>query len=101
MDEGSNPLGYTNNLRDTIGSPKHTYVSIFMSQHSLDNPPSFESPCIRNCCLDSEDMCIGCFRSRDEILIWSDTDDQQRKQILHNCAERKNNKPSLDELVLR
>ena len=49
------------------------------------------SPCIKNCCLDTHDVCIGCFRQLDEIMLWgkSDTSNEQKQQILTNSNERK------------
>ena len=49
------------------------------------------SPCIKNCCLDTNDVCIGCFRQLDEIMLWgkSDTSNEQKQQILTNSNERK------------
>lgn len=47
------------------------------------------SPCVRNCCLDAQDVCLGCGRSLDEIRIWSEADDIQRGQILARAAERR------------
>ena len=49
------------------------------------------SPCVRNCCLDSNEICLGCFRSIKEIMQWShiDTTTQQKQQILHNAEARK------------
>ncbi|WP_156302871.1 DUF1289 domain-containing protein, partial [Methylogaea oryzae] len=29
--------------------------------------PSASPPCVRNCCLDSTDICLGCFRALAEI----------------------------------
>ncbi|MUH72643.1 DUF1289 domain-containing protein [Psychrosphaera haliotis] len=29
------------------------------------------SPCIRNCCLDEKNVCIGCYRDINEIMAWS------------------------------
>jgi predicted Fe-S protein YdhL (DUF1289 family) len=48
------------------------------------------SPCVRNCCLNEQDICLGCFRSLDEIKLWgrSDTSTQQKTQILANSATR-------------
>ncbi|MFW5450970.1 MAG: DUF1289 domain-containing protein [Methylophagaceae bacterium] len=50
-----------------------------------------ESPCIRNCCLDSDEICLGCFRSIKEIIQWasSDTTIKQKQQILSNAEHRK------------
>jgi predicted Fe-S protein YdhL (DUF1289 family) len=49
------------------------------------------SPCVRNCCLNEQDICLGCFRTLDEICGWSQADNQQRKQILANSAQRRIN----------
>ncbi|MDO7597714.1 MAG: DUF1289 domain-containing protein [Pseudomonadota bacterium] len=48
------------------------------------------SPCVRNCCLNEHDICLGCFRSLDEIKLWgrSETSIQQKTQILANSATR-------------
>ena len=49
-----------------------------------------ESPCINICKMDSvSGLCIGCFRSIDEITVWSRTDDAHRASILAAVAERK------------
>lgn len=49
------------------------------------------SPCVRNCCLDTNDICLGCFRSIEEIMQWSsiETSSQQKQQILRNAEARK------------
>jgi predicted Fe-S protein YdhL (DUF1289 family) len=47
------------------------------------------SPCIRNCCLDEYDICLGCFRSISEIMQWSLVGDELRKKIIRNAALRK------------
>ena len=47
------------------------------------------SPCARNCCLDGDDICLGCFRSITEIIQWTMVDDPTRQQFLKNIAERK------------
>jgi predicted Fe-S protein YdhL (DUF1289 family) len=48
-----------------------------------------ESPCVRNCCLDDKNMCLGCFRMMDEILIWGQAGNHQKRLILQSCANRK------------
>lgn len=54
-------------------------------------PHEIQSPCVRNCCLDDKDMCVGCFRVMDEILIWGQADDKQKREILILCDSRKKN----------
>lgn len=48
-----------------------------------------ESPCDRNCCLDTDDVCMGCFRSVDEITGWEAASDEERKEILKRTEMRK------------
>ncbi|AMK76872.1 MULTISPECIES: DUF1289 domain-containing protein [Methylomonas] len=47
------------------------------------------SPCVRNCCLNDDDICLGCFRSLDEIRLWSTADTQTRELFLRHAAERR------------
>ncbi len=49
------------------------------------------SPCIRNCCLDDDNICLGCFRSLDEILLWgcSETSIDKKQHILDQAKKRK------------
>jgi len=56
----------------------------------MSSTPShrIESPCIRLCTLDNDDICVGCFRSIDEIKLWHGADDQTRNQILMTASKR-------------
>ncbi len=47
------------------------------------------SPCVRSCCLNDEDVCLGCFRSLAEICAWSQADAMARRQILQNVEQRR------------
>lgn len=51
-----------------------------------------ESPCVRNCCLDDSDICVGCYRSLVEITRWSLVDDDVKALILVAAEERRNKK---------
>jgi predicted Fe-S protein YdhL (DUF1289 family) len=51
------------------------------------------SPCIRQCTLDEHDICLGCFRSLEEILAWQASDAAQRTQILVRCKARRSAHP--------
>ena len=48
-----------------------------------------QSPCIRNCCLDDDSICLGCFRSLQEIQEWSVVLDPRRHAILQNARRRR------------
>lgn len=47
-----------------------------------------QSPCVRNCCLNDDDICLGCFRSLNEITAWGECDNQKRMMILQNAQRR-------------
>jgi predicted Fe-S protein YdhL (DUF1289 family) len=53
------------------------------------NSSTLASPCVRNCCLDDKDVCLGCFRNIDEITGWSSASDHQRDKILKQAAARR------------
>ncbi|MBI5041652.1 MAG: DUF1289 domain-containing protein [Gammaproteobacteria bacterium] len=46
------------------------------------------SPCVRNCCLDDQDICLGCHRSVDEIIAWGTACNSERRAILERAAQR-------------
>jgi predicted Fe-S protein YdhL (DUF1289 family) len=50
---------------------------------------TIQSPCIRRCCLDDNDICLGCFRSLDEITAWGMSDDGTRLDILARSDMRR------------
>jgi len=54
-----------------------------------ENKCRIQSPCIRNCCLSKEDVCLGCFRLLGEITGWTEADDTERRSILLKAAGRK------------
>lgn len=54
-----------------------------------------ESPCIRSCCLDKEEVCIGCGRTVEEITRWGDANDNEKLKILAVAGKRKQAKESI------
>ena len=56
---------------------------------SADREASVPSPCVRNCCLNEDDVCLGCFRVLGEIVGWSDADISERKAILARTERRR------------
>jgi len=48
-----------------------------------------ESPCVRNCCLNDDDICLGCGRSLHEITHWSSSSIEDKQKILLRAADRK------------
>jgi predicted Fe-S protein YdhL (DUF1289 family) len=47
------------------------------------------SPCVRNCCLDEQDICIGCGRSLEEICGWTNVDNAGKARILALAESRR------------
>jgi predicted Fe-S protein YdhL (DUF1289 family) len=47
-----------------------------------------ESPCVRNCCLDKQDVCLGCGRTIKEIVRWGDAADVEKLSILKKSRIR-------------
>ncbi|WP_434926687.1 DUF1289 domain-containing protein [Shewanella sp. HL-SH4] len=47
------------------------------------------SPCVARCGLNEDDFCMGCYRHVDEIVIWSQANDQQQQHILDQLESRK------------
>jgi len=54
-------------------------------------PPSTDplaSPCVRNCCLDEDNVCMGCGRSLEEIIAWSAASDGEKSATLARSRDR-------------
>lgn len=50
------------------------------------------SPCVRICCLDDENVCLGCGRTLDDIRRWSQMSDTEKRATNEHaharCARR-------------
>ena len=55
----------------------------------IDEAPTSASPCIRQCCLDEADECVGCGRTLEEIKAWHAATDEERSRILGAAAARR------------
>ncbi|WP_240009655.1 DUF1289 domain-containing protein [Marinomonas algicola] len=49
-----------------------------------------ETPCVRRCCLDQKDVCMGCFRTLDEILHWHQYNEEEAKVVFALIEKRRN-----------
>ncbi|HHO59044.1 MAG TPA: DUF1289 domain-containing protein [Thiotrichales bacterium] len=47
------------------------------------------SPCVRNCCLDENDVCLGCYRTIGEIIAWGEASDAKKQEILARAEQRR------------
>lgn len=51
---------------------------------------SVESPCVGICRLDDAgELCLGCFRTLDEIGVWRDADHAVRSAIIERALDRR------------
>jgi uncharacterized protein len=55
---------------------------------SLPPRDPLASPCVRNCCLDDDNVCIGCGRALHEIVAWGTASDADKTEILARSRER-------------
>lgn len=53
------------------------------------------NPCKRHCCLDQYDVCLGCFRSHEEILAWHSMTDSEKIKTKAQAIERQLAKNSI------
>jgi predicted Fe-S protein YdhL (DUF1289 family) len=54
-----------------------------------DSDIIIESPCVRQCCLDTQDICLGCGRHIDEITGWQAACREERLAILERALQRR------------
>ena len=47
------------------------------------------SPCINVCRLNMDNICKGCFRTREEIVGWRKFNDDERRAVIELSAQRK------------
>lgn len=70
-----------------------------MAEPDRGRPAGTASPCVRNCCLDERDICMGCGRALAEIIAWGTAGEPERLEILERsrarCEERRKRFPGL------
>lgn len=54
------------------------------------HPTAVPSPCVSLCKLDVErQYCMGCFRTLEEIMAWSQADDDYQRRVWTEIARRR------------
>lgn len=48
-----------------------------------------KSPCLKRCKYDSFELCIACYRTKNEIVGWVDFDNKQKTEVLKKIELRK------------
>ncbi len=46
------------------------------------------SPCVSICALDERDICVGCYRSAEEITDWYMANREEKEAILRRARQR-------------
>ena len=46
------------------------------------------NPCVNLCSLNGDNICIGCYRTIDEVGAWGRLNDEERLRVLENCEMR-------------
>ncbi|MDG2046564.1 MAG: DUF1289 domain-containing protein [Halioglobus sp.] len=57
-----------------------------------------KSPCVSICALDENDICMGCYRSADEITDWFMATDEQKHELLRVARKRRQASTSIQLL---
>lgn len=54
---------------------------------SINN--KIQNPCIHVCTKDEKGICLGCYRSMEEIRAWYKYSDKQKLKVLDNALSRR------------
>jgi predicted Fe-S protein YdhL (DUF1289 family) len=64
----------------------------------MDPAAAVPSPCVNVCRMEaSSGLCVGCWRTIDEIAAWSKMDDDGKRQVWTAIELRKAGAPVVDE----
>jgi predicted Fe-S protein YdhL (DUF1289 family) len=66
--------------------PRHHHLHITELIHNMDE--IVESPCIGVCTLGDNAMCMGCFRTTEEISNWLDYSPEFQREIISKLPAR-------------
>lgn len=50
---------------------------------------NINKPCIKQCSLNEEEICLGCFRSFNDMLQWNKAGIEEKQEILNIAGTRK------------
>lgn len=60
-----------------------------MNDYPRNEDERIGSPCVRICCLDDHNICLGCFRTVEDITDWGEASDDERMTILKEAQQRR------------
>ena len=56
---------------------------------------NIKSPCKNICKYNKHKICVGCFRSMEEIVRWTSYTNEEKKMVLSNITERREDNTGL------
>jgi len=56
-----------------------------------------KSPCVNRCKYDEFDLCVGCYRTKQEIVSWIDFSNEEKLTVLQKVEQRR--KPGMKYLI--
>lgn len=59
-----------------------------MTPESTRASPPVPSPCVGICCIGSDGLCFGCYRTRAELSAWVTATEAEKREILGRCQAR-------------
>ena len=65
-------------------------TSLMPSKAEAANTP-VASPCVRQCCLNMEEMCVGCGRLLSEIIGWTSYSADEKASVAQIAQQRLKN----------
>ena len=68
----------------------HIKLLFQRAEQVLTQPqPNVPSPCLSVCVMDPQtEVCAGCWRSLEEIGVWSRISDEAKRQVWHRIKQR-------------
>jgi len=63
----------------------------------MNNINNIKSPCIHVCTHDDKNICLGCYRSLEEIRKWYVCSDEEKIEIVKNAEKRRAQKDQKDQ----
>lgn len=64
-------------------------ISPQILQKMLKNKSTIKSPCIHVCTLDEQKICMGCYRSAEEVRDWFRYSDEEKRSCLAKAEARR------------
>ena len=61
-----------------------------MDMSVVEDPNEVASPCVSICALNENDVCVGCYRTSDELTRWWGMNNTEKLATVERAKEREN-----------